>query len=43
MRKEKKISRLEEEVVSVVEWRGEEGSRRWLFIKRPEKGTQSPE
>ncbi|ORY32556.1 DNA glycosylase [Naematelia encephala] len=37
MRKEKKASRVEEEVVGVVEWRGEQG-RRWLLTKRPEKG-----
>ena len=36
MRKEKKTSREEEEVVSVVEWRGE--SSKWLFTKRPETG-----
>lgn len=37
MRKEKKVSRAEEEVVCVVEWRGT--PRRWLFVKRPEKGV----
>ncbi|KAL7421720.1 hypothetical protein Q5752_003491 [Cryptotrichosporon argae] len=37
MRKPKKASREEEEVVSVTEWRGE-GGNRWLFTKRPEKG-----
>ena len=35
----KKTSRVENEIVSVVEWRGDDGSRRWLFVKRPEKGT----
>nr|XP_031857823.1 uncharacterized protein CI109_006766 [Kwoniella shandongensis]KAA5524895.1 hypothetical protein CI109_006766 [Kwoniella shandongensis] len=38
MKKEKKASRVEQETVSVVEWHGAEGQRRWLFAKRPEKG-----
>ena len=43
MRKEKKASREEAEVVCITEWRdpssnGEKGDRYWLFIKRPEKG-----
>ncbi|WRT66194.1 A/G-specific adenine glycosylase [Kwoniella shivajii] len=38
MRKEKKTSRVEDESVLVLEWKGEEGKRRWLFVKRPEKG-----
>lgn len=38
MRKDKKVSRTEEEVVSIVEWRGDDGSRKWLFVKRPDKG-----
>jgi hypothetical protein len=37
MRKEKKVSREEEEVVCVTELRGAEESV-WLFVKRPEKG-----
>jgi A/G-specific adenine glycosylase len=36
MRKEKKASRVEHEAVCITEWAGPE--RRWLFIKRPEKG-----
>ncbi|KAK6910252.1 A/G-specific adenine glycosylase [Kwoniella mangroviensis CBS 8507] len=39
MRKEKKTSRSEEESVLVLEWRGEsDDDRKWLFVKRPEKG-----
>ncbi|RSH82220.1 hypothetical protein EHS25_005930 [Saitozyma podzolica] len=40
MRKEKKASREEEELVCVVEWQAEQGSedRKWLFVKRPERG-----
>lgn len=40
MRKEKKTSREEEELVSIIEWRSatSSASRRWLFVKRPEKG-----
>ncbi|WWC89496.1 A/G-specific adenine glycosylase [Kwoniella dendrophila CBS 6074] len=38
MKKEKKASRDEEESVLVVEWKGENGDRKWLMIKRPEKG-----
>ncbi|WVQ99230.1 A/G-specific adenine glycosylase [Kwoniella sp. CBS 9459] len=44
MRKEKKASREEEESVLVLEWRkmgdnGQSGGdRKWLFVKRPEKG-----
>ncbi|WWC94008.1 A/G-specific adenine glycosylase [Kwoniella sp. B9012] len=39
MRKEKKVSRNEEESVLVLEWKGEgDEDRRWLFVKRPEKG-----
>ncbi|WVQ82164.1 A/G-specific adenine glycosylase [Cryptococcus sp. DSM 104549] len=38
MRKEKKASRVEEEVVCVIQWRGEGCEDRWLFVKRPEKG-----
>ncbi|KIR33639.1 A/G-specific adenine glycosylase [Cryptococcus deuterogattii MMRL2647] len=38
MKKEKKASRVEEESVCVVQWRGDGDQRRWLFIKRPEKG-----
>jgi A/G-specific adenine glycosylase len=40
MRKEKKASREEEELVCVVEWQDGQGSedRKWLFVKRPEKG-----
>jgi A/G-specific adenine glycosylase len=39
MRKEKKVSRVEEEVVCIVEWTGAAAAdRRWLFVKRPEKG-----
>lgn len=41
MRKEKKVSRVEEEVVSVVEWRDSSNSRKWLFIKRPENGEHA--
>ena len=41
MRKEKKLSRVEEEVVSVVEWQGVDDTRRWLFKKRPENGASS--
>jgi A/G-specific adenine glycosylase len=37
MKKEKKVSREEEEVVCVTEWRKED-KRWWLFVKRPEKG-----
>lgn len=37
MKKEKKASREEHEVVCVTEWRGPRGPR-WLFTKRPEKG-----
>lgn len=39
MRKEKKASREEEELVCVVEWQGSE-DRKWLFVKRPEKGER---
>ncbi|ODO08184.1 A/G-specific adenine glycosylase [Cryptococcus amylolentus CBS 6273] len=38
MKKEKKASRVEEEDVCVLEWRGQQGKRRWLFVKRPDKG-----
>nr|XP_019046116.1 A/G-specific adenine glycosylase [Kwoniella bestiolae CBS 10118]OCF25046.1 A/G-specific adenine glycosylase [Kwoniella bestiolae CBS 10118] len=39
MRKEKKVSRAEEESVLVLEWRREnDDERKWLFVKRPEKG-----
>ncbi|WVF71648.1 A/G-specific adenine glycosylase [Kwoniella sp. CBS 6097] len=45
MRKEKKASREEEESVLVLEWRrkseddrGGGDDRKWLFVKRPEKG-----
>nr|KIR50140.1 A/G-specific adenine glycosylase [Cryptococcus bacillisporus CA1280] len=38
MKKEKKASRVKEESVCVVQWRGNGDQRRWLFIKRPEKG-----
>ncbi|KIR55896.1 A/G-specific adenine glycosylase [Cryptococcus gattii Ru294] len=38
MKKGKKASRVEEESVCVVQWRGNGDQRRWLFIKRPEKG-----
>ncbi|OXG55145.1 A/G-specific adenine glycosylase [Cryptococcus neoformans] len=38
MKKEKKVSRVEEETVCVVQWRGDGDQRRWLFTKRPEKG-----
>ncbi|KAK8864250.1 A/G-specific adenine glycosylase [Kwoniella newhampshirensis] len=38
MRKEKKASRVEQETVSVIEWHGANGQRKWLFAKRPEKG-----
>lgn len=44
MRKEKKASREENEVVCLTEWRGLEGSGEapsWLFVKRPEKGQLS--
>jgi A/G-specific adenine glycosylase len=37
MKKDKKTSRDEEEVVCVVEWR-RDGDRKWLFTKRPDKG-----
>ena len=40
MRKDKKVSRTEEEVVCVVEWKSAD-SRQWLFVKRPEKGESS--
>jgi hypothetical protein len=41
MRKEKKASREEAEIVCVTEFRrGEE--RHWVFVKRPEKGRFSP-
>ena len=40
MKKEKKASRDEEEVVCIVEWArsGVDGGKAWLFTKRPEKG-----
>ncbi|WWC61714.1 A/G-specific adenine glycosylase [Kwoniella dejecticola CBS 10117] len=38
MRKEKKASRAEEESVLLTEWKGGDGDRKWLFVKRPEKG-----
>jgi adenine-specific DNA glycosylase len=39
MKKEKKTSREEHEVVCVLEWDGGgEADRRWLFVKRPETG-----
>ena len=41
MRKEKKISREEEEVVCILEWVGDD--RRWLFTKRPDKGESAAE
>lgn len=37
MRKVKKTSRSEDEVVCVTEWRCK-GEQSWLFVKRPEKG-----
>lgn len=37
MKKEKKVSRSEDEVVCVTEWVHDD-NRNWLFIKRPEKG-----
>jgi A/G-specific adenine glycosylase len=37
MKKEKKVSRFEDEVVCVTEWVCN-GERSWLFVKRPEKG-----
>jgi len=41
MKKVKKASREENEVVVVTEWRvGDE--RRWLLSKRPEKGELQP-
>lgn len=36
MKKVKKESRVEHEVVVVTEWRGVD--KRFLFVKRPEKG-----
>lgn len=36
MRKEKKASRVAHEVVCITEWAGAE--RRWLLMKRPERG-----
>lgn len=38
MRKAKKASREENEVVVVTEWRGKDDAKRWLLVKRPEKG-----
>jgi A/G-specific adenine glycosylase len=38
MRKEKKASREENEVVCITEWRGGDHEPCWLFVKRPEKG-----
>lgn len=39
MRKEKKASRVEHEVVCITEWHSPSGEeRRWLLLKRPEKG-----
>lgn len=40
MKKIKKESRVEHEAVVVTEWQSE-GERRWLFLKRPEKGMSS--
>jgi A/G-specific adenine glycosylase len=37
MKKEKKVSRSEDEVVCVTEWVCN-NKRNWLFVKRPEKG-----
>ena len=37
MKKEKKVSRSEDEVVCVTEWVHND-KRSWLFVKRPEKG-----
>lgn len=37
MKKEKKTSREENEVVCIVEHKGQAG-RNWLFTKRPDKG-----
>jgi len=37
MKKEKKVSRSEDEVVCVTEWVHSD-KRNWLFVKRPEKG-----
>jgi A/G-specific adenine glycosylase len=37
MKKEKKVSRSEDEVVCVTEWVYND-KRSWLFVKRPEKG-----
>ena len=37
MKKEKKVSRSEDEVVCVTEWVHDD-KRSWLFVKRPEKG-----
>lgn len=42
MRKVKKESRVEHEVVCVTEWRGSNDDRRWLLVKRPEKGGCLP-
>lgn len=38
MRKEKKASRVEHEAVCLTEWVGPGRERRWLLVKRPEKG-----
>lgn len=38
MRKVKKESRVEHEVVCITEWRGVDGARKWLLVKRPENG-----
>ncbi|WVR07224.1 A/G-specific adenine glycosylase [Kwoniella sp. DSM 27419] len=38
VKKDKKVSREEEESVVVLEWRGRDDTRQWLWIKRPEKG-----
>lgn len=40
MRKEKKTSREEQEVVCVTEW-SDGKDRKWLFTKRPEKGKKA--
>ena len=40
MKKEKKVSREENEVVCILEWCHEQ-DRKWLFTKRPEKGEST--
>lgn len=42
MKKVKKVSREENEVVTIVEWhQSKTGEKRWLFVKRPEKGEHN--